>query len=232
MRIFKTLRDFYTSKEWEKFRHQIILERLNERGETIDEHTGAVIVNRNDIVLHHIKPLTMENVNDYNISFNPANIKIVSQRSHNDIHCRFGSRNNKKVFVVYGAPCSGKTSYVKKAAGVNDLILDMDSIWECISNNPRYFKPAALNRNVFGVRDALLDQIKTRSGNWETAYLIGGYPLVMERQRLKNSLGCEFIFINKSEEECINNLYKDSANRDVKAWEVYIHEWFERYQEG
>ena len=166
MRNFKSLEDFYTSREWEKFRQQIILERLNDKGETIDEHTGKVIVNRNDIILHHIKPLTLGNVNDYTISFNPENIMIVSQRSHNDIHSRFGSRNNKKVYVVYGPPCSGKTTYAKRAAGPNDLIVDIDSIWQCISNNPRYVKPSALNRNVFNIRDTLLDQVKTRFGNW------------------------------------------------------------------
>ena len=231
MKTFKTLGDFYTSREWAQFRNQLILERLNERCETIDEHTGDVIVNRNDIVLHHIKPLTLENVNDYNISFNPENIMIVSQRSHNDIHSRFGSRNNKQVYVVYGPPCSGKTSYVKSVAGPNDLILDIDSIWECISNNPRYVKPAALKRNVFSLRDAILDQIKTRLGDFENAYIIGTYPLAMDRQRLKNTLGCEFIFINKTKEECLNNLY-GNQDRDIKAWEVYINDWFERYQQG
>ena len=82
MRNFKSLEDFYTSREWEKFRQQIILERLNDKGETIDEHTGKVIVNRNDIILHHIKPLTLGNVNDYTISFNPENIMIKIGRAH------------------------------------------------------------------------------------------------------------------------------------------------------
>ena len=76
MRTFKSLSDFYTSREWDRFRQQLILERLNSRGETIDEHTGNVIVNRNDIVLHHIKPLTLENVNDANITLNPDNLRI------------------------------------------------------------------------------------------------------------------------------------------------------------
>ena len=229
MKKFKSLSDFYTSREWEKFRLQIILERMNKKGETIDEHTGQIIVNRNDVILHHIKPLTLDNVNDYNISFNPENIMIVSQRSHNDIHSRFGSRNNKKVYVVYGPPCSGKTTYAKRAAGPNDLIVDIDSIWECISNNPRYIKPAALNRNVFSIRDALLDQVKTRFGNWENAYVVGSYPLIAERQRLQGLLGCEFIFINKSKDECLTNLYK-ASDRDIKAWEGFIDEWFNRYQ--
>lgn len=229
MRKFNSLKDFYTSKEWENFRQQLILQRLNDKNETIDEHNGNVIVNKNDIVLHHIKPLTTDNVNDYNISFNPANIKIVSQRSHNDIHSRFGYRNNKKVYLVYGAPCSGKTTFVKKIASQNDLIVDVDSIWECISINSRYIKPSALNRNIFAIRDTLLDQVKTRFGNWENAYVIGTYPIKAERDRLQNSLGCELIFLDKTKEECLENLYKGS-DRDIKVWEGFINEWFNRYQ--
>ena len=229
MRTFKSLEDFYTSREWTNFRHQLILERLNEKGETIDEHTGRVIVNRKDVILHHIKPITPFNVNDYSISLNPQNIMIVSQRSHNEIHCRFGSRNNKKVYVVYGPPCSGKTTHVERAAGPNDLIIDIDSIWQCISNNPRYTKPDALKRNVFNIRDALLDQVKTRFGSWETAYIVGAYPLIAERQRLQTALGCEFIFIDKTKEECLSNLSK-AADRDVKTWEGFINEWFEKFQ--
>lgn len=229
MKKFNSLKDFYTSKIWAQFRNWLILKRLNERCETIDELTGQVIVNKNDIVLHHIKPLTPENVNDYNISLNPDNIKIVSQRSHNDIHKRFAAKGKHQVYLVYGPPCSGKTSYVKAVAGPNDLIVDVDSIWECISNNPRYTKPNALKRNVFKIRDELLDQIKTRMGNFENAYIIGTYPLCMDRRRLKSTMDCEIIFMNKDKNECLKNLYNDK-NRDFKTWKVFINEWFERYQ--
>lgn len=69
-----------------------------------------------------------------------------------------------------------------------DIIIDIDNIWQMISNNERYIKPKRLKANVFGVRDCLLDMIRTRTGKWRRAYIIGGYPLAMDRQRLCETL--------------------------------------------
>ena len=89
--MFTSLPQFYNSTEWRTFRAGLIQERVNPAdGILYDEFNGQPIVNAYDIVLHHIKPLTMANVNDYSVSLNPANIMIVSQRSHNEIHKRFG----------------------------------------------------------------------------------------------------------------------------------------------
>ena len=89
--MFNSLSEFYNSKEWRAFRLRLIAERTNkEDGILYDEYSGKPLVNSYDIVLHHIQPLTMQNVNDFSISLNPANIQIVSHRSHNEIHKRFG----------------------------------------------------------------------------------------------------------------------------------------------
>ena len=50
---------------------------------------------------------------------------------------------SKKVYLVYGPPSSGKTTYINKHATGNDLIVDMDLIYAGISNNHLYHKPRA-----------------------------------------------------------------------------------------
>ena len=224
---FKGLEDFYRSDEWRRFREIVILDRLDENGNTIDERTGKPILRPYDIILHHKTELTEENVHDANISLNPDNIMIVSHKSHNYIHNKFGHAV-RQVFLVYGAPLSGKTSYVKDVMEEGDLIIDIDSIWECVSGCPRYVKPPKLTQNVFGIRDLMMDMVKYKMGKWSVCYLIGGYPLVSERERLIKMYGAREIFIDTPKAECIHRLENDGA-RDKEAWTEYIETWFERY---
>ncbi|MCC0638373.1 HNH endonuclease [Clostridioides sp. ES-S-0001-02] len=218
--------NFYKSKEWKKLIETLKLERVADDGILYCEHCHKHIVKAYDCIAHHKLELNSNNINDFNISLNPNNIILVHHKCHNEIHNRFGSSTFKKVYMVYGSPCSGKTSYVKEVAGKNDLILDIDNIWQCISANDRYIKPNTLKTNVFNIRDLILDMIKCRTGKWNNAYVVGGYPLKMERERLEKMIGCEFIFINTSKEECLLR----AANRP-EEYKKYITDWFERYQE-
>lgn len=221
-----TLNSFYRSKEWESFRQVIIDERTNEEGDVIDEITGKPITEAYDIILHHVIPLTELNVNDYNISFNPENIQIVSHETHNRIHERFGYEGSRHIYLVYGSPCSGKSTYVKSVAGADDLILDIDKIYKCISNNPEHIKSKRISSCVFKIRDLILDMINTRTGKWKNAYIIGGYPYQGEREKLCSMLGAEQIFIDTSKEEC---LLRAKEHR-TSEWIGYIEDWFRTYE--
>lgn len=231
MRYFTSLKDFYKSKEWENFRELIIAERLDKNGNTIDEVTGLPIYAKYDIILHHKIELTMENVNDYSISLNPANIMIVSHKTHNEIHNRFGFYE-RKVYLVHGNICSGKSSFVRNVATKDDLILDVDNIWQMISVNERYEKPNRLKPVVFAVRECLMDQIKMRNGQWFSAYVITSSPYIMERKRLADKLGVsEIIHIDTPKEECLKNLYNDKHRKNVlQDYEKLINEYASAYQ--
>lgn len=230
--MFNSLAQFYNSDLWRDFRIRLINERTNADGFLYDEYSGKALMNSYDIVLHHKTPLTMENVNDYNISLNPDNIMIVSHRSHNEIHARFGFCAERKVYYVYGAPCSGKTTFVNNVKGNSDIILDMDNIWECITGK-RYEKPKALNANAFNIRDCIIDMIRTRAGKWERAYVIEGGARKSDRTRRIELLGAEAIYIKADKQECLKRLASDDKRTaEQKAqWEVYINEWFDNYSE-
>lgn len=232
--MFNSLPQFYNSQEWRNFRQLIINERTNkEDGVLYDEYSCQPLVLKYDIVLHHKTPLTMQNVNDFSVSLNPDNIMIVSQKSHNEIHARFGSVAQRKVYYVYGAPCAGKTTFVNSIKGNSDLVVDMDSIWQCITGGDRYEKPNALKTNAFAVRDLLLDQIRTRAGKWERAYIIDGGAVNSDRTRKIDRYGAEAIFIDTNMDECLTRLYGDIKRPQhiKKQWEEYIREWFAAYTE-
>lgn len=224
---FESLPQFYCSKEWREFRAALIHERTSPKtGMLYDEYSGEELIKSHDIVLHHTTPLTMQNVNDYAISLNPKKIMVVSHRSHNELHKRYGYCTQRKVYLVTGAPCSGKTSFVINNKGNADLIVDMDSIWECISGD-RYRKPNALKTNAFALRDCLLDMVRTRAGKWERAWVIATLPRKGERDRQLQSLGAEHILIDTDRDTCLQRLDKDSDRRAVKKeWAAYIDKYF------
>ena len=227
--MFKSLAAFYNSAEWRAFRQMLISERINkDDGILYDEHSGKPLVNAYDIVLHHIQPLTLQNVNDYSISLNPANIMIVSHRSHNEIHKRFGYCTERKVYYVYGAPCSGKTTFVNEIKGNSDIVVDMDNIWQCLTGGARYEKPQALKTNAFMLRDCLLDMVKTRAGKWERAFIIEGGAIKAERERRIATIGAEPIYIDTSKEMCLQRLANDSSRTEQQKqeWQKYIEQWF------
>lgn len=230
MAYYNTLSDFYRSKEWEEFRAYLIAERTAADGFVYDEITGKRIVKAYDIILHHKIELTLDNVNDANITLNPDNIQIVSFKTHNEIHNRFG-RWTRHVYIVYGCPLAGKSSYVRERAGIHDLIIDIDAIYACISNNPLYVKSGRLYDNMRSVYNALLDDVKYKRGKWINAFIIGGFPFKGERERTASEYGAECIYIDCTQEEAYARLQVAQDGRDVNEWGKHIDTWFNRYQE-
>lgn len=222
-----TLYDFYRSKAWESLLVTLKAERLNECGELICEYCGKPIVKKYDCIGHHKIELTEDNFIDADIALNPDNIALVHHKCHNIIHNKL-QHGKRSVYIVYGSPLSGKTSYVESVKAEGDLIIDMDSIWQCVSGCDRYTKPNRLRAVVFGVRDYLLDSVKYRRGKWLNAYIIGGYPLISERERLAKELGAELIFIDTSQGECLNRL-SQCKDRNIVEWSKYISDWWEKY---
>lgn len=225
------LSTFYQCNDWITLMKQIKRDRMNDEGVIICEHCGKEIVRAYDCIGHHKIALTEANVNDVMVSLNADNIMLVHHKCHSIIHDRLGMSNaRRQVYLVYGAPCSGKTTYVESVMNEGDLIIDMDNMWQCVSGCDRYLKPNRLKSVVFGMRDYLLDCVKYRRGKWQNAYIIGGYPLISERHRLCRELGAREVFIDTDKSQCISNLDQCTDNRDKLAWLTFIDNWFEQYR--
>lgn len=227
------LDSFYRTREWRNLLSIIKNERLDKDGNVICEYCGKPIVKAYDIIGHHKIELTDENVNDLSISLNKDNISLVHHKCHNIIHNKFGYAK-REIYLVYGPPLSGKTTWVKDNMNEGDLIIDIDSIWQCVSGCERYIKPNRLTSIVFKIRNELLDMAKFRYGKWRNVYIIGGYPLISDRERLCKELGAREIYIECTKEECIKRLDALSSidkRKDLyDDWKKYIEAWFDTYQ--
>ena len=211
---------FYASKAWSDLRKQRIFE-VNGRCERCGKDFSDDL---SKLVGHHKKHLTDETLNDPSVALDPDNIEVLCQRCHNIEHERtFGSKK-RQVFLVYGPPLSGKTTYVLQHAGSEDLIVDLDRIAKAIGNSSLYERSDGIKAAVFLVRDTLYDHVRTRGGKWPTAWIIGGFPRKDDRERIASRLGASIIKIEATEEECLARLYENDSRPLI--WEEYIRNWF------
>jgi predicted kinase len=225
MAKYAVLKSFYASQEWQTFRMIII----NQRGLKC-EHCNEIVSKSSELTLHHTIELTPENVHDAMISLNPELIMVVHHECHNKIHNRFGYKASNGVNIVYGPPLSGKSTYVNHHFSRGDLVVDMDRLYAAVSLLPYYDKPDALFSNVIGIHNQLIDNIKTRLGKWNSAWVIGGYADKFKRSRLADQLGADLIFCDVSQEECLRRLDQDEERQYRKdEWRGYINKWFEQY---
>lgn len=229
---------FYKSKKWEAFRRVIIEEHTDADGYVHCAICGEPILKKYDLIVHHKRELSEANVNDATVSLNPDNVECVHFKCHNKIHDRWQGGNSgwkpvkKKVYIVYGSPCSGKTTWVHENASENDLIVDLDSIWQMISINDRYHKPGAIKSVVFELRDKLYDIIKYRSGKWSNAFVITGGALKGDRGRLMKRIGAdELIYIEATMKECVDRVHaRHGFSESANEWVRYVQDWFESFQ--
>lgn len=222
---YAILQSFYASETWINFRLLLIVERG-----PYCEKCGKLIAHPIEIIGHHIIELTPENVQNHNISLNPDKVLLVCHDCHNVIHGRFSNRPARGIYIVYGPPLSGKSTFVQTYMSRGDIVVDMDRLYAAVSMLPSYDKPDNLFSNVIGIHNLLADNIRTRYGKWGSAWVIGGYADRFKRERLADNLGAELIFCDVSREECLRRLEMDEGRRFRKdEWRKFIDEWFEKY---
>lgn len=215
-----TLSTFYRSPEWVALRSRLMLERVNASGDVVCEHCGKPIVNKYDCIGHHKTPLTEANVNDYTISLNPDNIALVHHKCHNQIHNRFGSYT-RHIYIVYGSPCAGKSTYVDSVALKDDLIIDIDRIYSAINNA----RSNRLYDNVMQVYRSLIDAVQTRNGRWVNAFIVRTFPLKGERERLAATLGAELVHIDTPQEVCL-----ERALQRAEGYDKIVEDFWRKFQ--
>lgn len=220
---------FYNSDKWQRFTKLLRTERMQPDGTVLCERCGKPIVKQYDCIAHHVIELTDSNVDDAAVALNPENIRLLHFRCHNAEHERFGygGKLRRQVFIIYGAPCAGKTTFVSNTAQEHDLVLDLDRLWAAVRAPVcgDHQKPDALKPVIFDLRDTLLEDVRTRRGRWHNAYVIGGYPMLGERERLQDRIGADkLIFIDTDRETCLMR-----AREKAPEWERFVSDWFEKY---
>lgn len=189
----------------------------------------------NELRPHHIIELTLDNIDDPNITLNPNNIEVLCHNCHNEIHNRFSNAiSTKRVYLVYGSPYAGKKTYVQSVASRNDVVVDLDKIHKAICVCGMYDKPDATKRIAFKIKDLLLDEIKTATPHrrWQDAYIIGTYPERYDRDEMVRVYGVELVHIDTPKDECIKRAVNDIQSKSTREAVVgWIDNYWQRFTE-
>lgn len=140
----------------------------------------------------------------------------------------FGSDDKHKVYVVNGAPASGKTSYVLSKRQPGDLVLDLDMICAALGGTDKLYEDHKPYLDVaLAVRDVVLDKIDSREGKWKNAYVITASSDSEYVRSLADRLGAEIVMMNATKEQCRENALKDERRSGcLESQSEIIDRWF------
>lgn len=129
--------------------------------------------------------------------------------------------------VVYGPPCSGKSTYVQEHKGSKDVLFDYDRIFCAMTYATEHTKSDRdyAHRFVMDCRSAFVKTAKTGEHGAENVWFIISNLNDNTRKWLE-SLSPEYIRMDVTEEECLARLEKDDTRPDKEHQAEVIKKWF------
>ena len=126
-------------------------------------------------------------------------------------------------YLIYGSPCSGKSTYIKEHLKRGDLICDVDLIYGAISGQIPHDAELYTHEIACQLDQSLKNIIRDREGNWKNAYVVSLANTPEKLQADKERVNAdECIFIDTPYEVCLERA------KDRPPYFVWlIQEWFE-----
>ena len=129
------------------------------------------------------------------------------------------------VEVVYGSPCSGKSTYVSGKLGDSDAVYDYDRILSAITNRTAHVTDKhAAHGLVLDFRETMLAHLHTAS-DISTAFIITRWPSDHLQKSLEG-LDTRYTLMPATKDECYTRLAADDTRPDKENWRAVIDGWF------
>lgn len=230
-------RRWYDLKRWKDLREHILVRDLY-----TCQATGAMLTGKHPAadspVVDHIKP----HRGDPDLFWDPNNLRAVAKHWHDSVKQAMEKGGKARAHpdwlkpslipltIVCGPPASGKTTYAKKHAGPNDLIIDLDMIaaelsWQDGHNWDReqYLGPALFRRND------LLGSLAV-PGKHSAAWFTIGEPSARKRAWWENKLKpTSIIILDTPAATCIERIEAD-PKRPHESNKAELARWHRLYQ--
>jgi len=137
-----------------------------------------------------------------------------------------------KVKVVHGAPCSGKSTYVKEHIGKEDIAFDYDLLTGALKHtNEHILDRKVTHPIVMAFEGVMLKQLIEEYDNKpKNVWYTTRYPNEFMKDKLK-PFEVEYIKIESTKQECYDRLDNDDRRPEKEEWKKRINEWFKQYGE-
>lgn len=234
-------KSFYNSKDWRACRDLYVQKRIKVDGgkcEKCREQIGSEV--------HHIAPINLNNINDARVTLNHDNLTLLCRDCHFKVHremilesqqrdkyervlhkgCYYddnGQLKQMQVYIVWGAPWSGKLDRIQRERG--DLIVNLDSIRWAIGSDRNL-----LNLSLM-IREYMFDLIEKRdeSIDCRNVWVVATLPRRADRRELAKRLNAKLIFCDVNMQSCVERMSRsDSKEKQVER--AAIERWFEEYE--
>lgn len=240
---------FYASDAWRRCRDGYIAERVKIDGgmcELCHRVPGEEV--------HHVKMLTPGNISDPEVSLSWKNLKFLCRDCHFKVHRELilegfkrksrqrilndrgfyfdesGRMRKMEVTIVYGAPMSGKTTYVRDHMNESDLVVDLSEIekalgWHTNSGTSNLL-PLALR-----IREMIYQLIEDRDQliDCRHTWVIATLPHKKEREDLARRLDADLYMCEATQKDCEDRA-RQGDEEDKQLELALIEKWFEDYE--
>ena len=228
-------KQFYGSTQWKKARSLYLGSQFN-----VCEDCGKAAS-----IVHHIKPITPNNINDPNITLNQNNFKALCEDCHTLIHSNNVKQNGitfdnsgnitkeANVFLVCGSPASGKSFYVKNRKTKHDIVIDLDYVCAALLGelDNIYADHEPVLSVALEVKALLYEIITVRRGKWRKAYVITSIASIAEQKAVARELNAEIVMVDTSLEDCLKRLRADRRRAKILGLhEELIYKWHREYE--
>lgn len=140
-------------------------------------------------------------------------------------------KSNKIVYLISGAPGSGKTTYVQQHRQPGDLIIDMDTIASALTGDDSAHPDYGTVLDVaIAVRNAVYNIIERGAGNWNRAFVITSSGNKETIDALAKQLHATVHYMETPKEECKRRIAADKTRKNKETLYNLIDKWFENQE--
>lgn len=131
-----------------------------------------------------------------------------------------------QLVVVYGAPKSGRTTYVQQHMEEQDIVYEYDILKEAITSKAQGFHTNA-HQLLLNIRDAMIDYAKWNDTG--TMYIITTFISKVIMRRIKQiDVETRYVRMDTPMRTCMERLRKSDVE-DKADQEQVIRDWYKRY---
>lgn len=129
----------------------------------------------------------------------------IQRRTHFDDEMR-----KDRIFIIYGPPGGGKSSYVRSRKEPADIVLDLDRICAAISMSSIHGDHRAVYDTAWRIYDFMVDQIDAGSLNYDRCWII----TTNQAKQIQAKTGGEIIEVDPGINETLRRIEADETTSE------------------